>query len=589
MTGSLIFSSIVSAGLLLSSELHALSVTASVDTDQAALGDPVNLTVVINGEGTSLPDPILPDLSDFNVYSSGRNTSFSLQGGRSTSSQELNYTLVPRKTGTLIIGPVVVKDNRDMVSTDPIKITGLQSGSFPDVSRQGRRRPQTKTGQQRDDFFLEQAVDVRRPYVGQQVTLTFRFFQAENLWDQPTLEWPKYVGVTVEDLPPNTRSRQYIDGRLYQITEIKRALFPLASGSVTIESPKVTIKPDNFMSFDPFGLFDRGSRRSRPQVITTGPLHLDVRPLPANGKPASFSGAVGEYIIRILTDKDSVGVDEPVALRIILSGTGNIKSLPSLTTPELEDFRIYESGKTESVNQKGGRISGTKTFELALIPKTSGVFTIPSLDYSFFNPSLGKYETVATKPLEIVATGEGLTDVGGAPKNIIEAAGHSFGYIITDFPAKGKGFDISSSAWFWILQVLPVAGILTALAFRSHYRRLLGDRSYARRVSAGKRSRSIISAALVRKNAGDYVGFYENLHDAVLGYVADRLDLEKSGLTLEDLNTEVRIEPAVRERLAKFLENCQNARYSPGGFERNGVEAMLGNASELISTLKKSI
>ena len=589
MTGRRILAFFFLAFLLWSVDLYAITVTASVDTDQVELGDPINLNIVITGEGTSLPDPILPDLSDFSVYSSGRNTSFSLQGGRSTSSQEMNYTLVPKKTGRLIIGPVIVKNKQIMVSSEPIKINVLQPGTIPDNTSPNQSKSPAKSKKPREDFFIEQLVDVKRPYVGQQVTLTFRFYQAENLWDQPTLEWPNYVGVTVDDLPPNTRSRKYIDGKLYNITEIKRALFPLTSGKLSIDSPKITIKPDNFGSIDPFGFFDRNTRRSRAQVITTNPINLDVKPLPAKGKPANFAGAIGKYIIRVIADKDSVGVDEPIALKVILSGTGNVKSLPSLATPELPDFRVYESGKTESINQQGGKISGTKTFELALIPKTSGVFTIPPLEYSFFDPSRGKYETVKTKPIEIVASGEGLADVGGAPKNIIEAARHSFGYIITDFPEPRTPIDISTSVWFWFLQVIPVIGVLTAVGFRSHYRKILGDRSYARRITAGKRSRSIFKTALAKKDSGDYGGFYDNLYDAVLGFVADRLNLEKSGLTVDDLRSDERIETDTRQKLTEFLEGCHNARFSPGGFDKDGIESVLEKASELIAGLEKKI
>lgn len=587
MTGKRIIALLFPLSLLLPVNLYAITVTASVNTDDIELGEPISLNIIIAGQGVSIPDPILPDLSDFDVYSAGKNTSFSLQGGRSTSTRELSFTLVPKKTGRLIIGPVIVKNKKTMVSTEPIIINVRKPGAIPKDSRNKKRSSPRKTKNEQQDFFIEQFVDNKKPYVGQQVTLTFRFYQADNLWDQPTLEWPRYEGLTVEDLPPSTRSRKYINNKSYQVTEIKRALFPITSGEIIIESPKLTIKTDNFGMTDPFGFFNRGSRRNKPRIITTEAIRLKVRRLPMKGKPANFAGAVGKYIIRAVADKDSVGVDEPISLKVILSGTGEIKSLPALTVPEFPDFRVYESGKTESISQRGGKISGTKTFELALIPKTSGTYTIPSLEYSFFNPSRGKYETIRTKPIEIVASGEGLADVGGAPKNIIEAARYSFGYIITDYPERKSSVDLPVSVWFWMLQVVPVIGILTAFGFRSHYRKILGDRSYARRITAGKRSKAVFKAAIALKNAGDFGRFYERLNDAVLGYVSDRLDLEKSGLTVDELRKMELIEIDIRKELVRFLDDCQSARFSPSGFDNDGVERILHRGSELISRLEK--
>jgi hypothetical protein len=511
--------------------------------------------------------------------------------GEFTSKLELNYTLIPKKMGKLVIGPVVARDKNTMVSSDPISMTVTRPGT---VTRQpesdSRKRPRKK-GEKREDFFIEQSVDNRNPYVGQQVTLIFRFYQSVNLWDQPTLEWPEYVGITVEDLPPVKRSRKYIDGKLYQVTEIKRALFPLTSGAIRIESPRLTIKPDDFGGMmDPFNFFDRDFfRRGRPRVLTTRTVGLSVRPLPTRGRPESFDGAVGKYGIEARVDKDSVGVDEPITLRITLSGTGDIKSLSPLKLPEFEDFRVYESGQTESVNQKGGRISGSKTFELALIPRTSGSFTIPSLEYSFFNPSRGNYETISTQPVEILATGEGLADVGGAPKNIIEAAGQSFGYIITDFPQDRSNVDLFASGWFWILQTIPVFAVLGALLYRSRYRKLIGDRSYARRINAGKRSKKILRTALAEKKADDPKRFYGYLYDGVLGFVADRLDLEKAALTLDDIRIERRIREDVKGELLDFLEECQEMRFNPRGLNNAGADGMLEKANSVISDLQKII
>ncbi len=586
----LILSTLLSI-VLLAAQALALSVTASVDTDEIELGDPINLSITIAGRGGSLPDPILPDLSDFDVYSSGRNQSISIVNGAFSSSLDINYTLVAKKTGNLIIGPVVVKDEKEMVASDPIKITVKKPGALQKRPQAERKSTTRKDQKQRDEFFIEQTIDKTRPYVGEQVTVSFKFYQAVNLWDQPTMEWPDYAGFTVEDLPPNSRSYRNVNGKRYLVTEIKRALFPITAGKVTLDTPRLTIKPDDLASMrDPFSLFDRGFfKRGRPRVLTAKRITLNVKSLPQNRKPADFSGAVGVYKIRAQVDKDFVGVDEPITLKVTLSGTGNIKSLPPVQIPELSDFRVYESGKTVSINNKGRVVSGSKTFEQAIIPRTSGVFTIPSLEYSFFDPVKSAYRSIKTRPIQITATGEGLVDVGGAPKNIIDASKKSFAYIFTEFPKPVKTIDLSSRLWFWLLQGIPVIGVIAAIAVRSHYRKLLGDRSYARRATAAKRSKSILKSARAKKKSEDYSGFCGDLYDAVTGFIADRLDLEKSGLILDDLYASEYISADIKRDLTGFIEKCQTARFTPSGFDALTADDLLSEASDLMRRLEKTI
>jgi hypothetical protein len=585
--------------LSLFSSSVALEIKASVDKQEIGVGDPVTLHVIITGRGGTLPEPTMPDLSGFEVYSSGRSQNISIINGAFTSSLDLNYVLVPKKVGEVIIGPIVVRDGSGMAATDPIKINVTQQAQpsqAPGGSSQAQRAPQPsrQPPQQSGDFFIDQAVDKTNPYIGEQLTLTFRFYQAVNLWDQPTLEWPKYSGVTVEDLTANHRYYEVVRGRRYLVTEIKRALFPISDGSVTIETPTLTIKADDFgVAFDPFGFFDRDLReafkRGQPKALTTRPITLNVRPLPENGRPADFTGAVGKYSISAQVDKDSVGVDEPITLKLVLSGTGNIRSVPPIKLPDLPDFRIYDSGNTESMSNANNIISGTKTFEQAIIPKTSGIFTIPAISFSYFDPTRGAYRTESTSPILITATGEGLADVGGAPKNIIGAGKLSLGYIVTDFPENRKPVDLSRNFLFWFLQIVPAAAIVATVVHRSRTKRLLSDRGYARRTGASRRSRALFRKAATMKVKGDIAGFYGLLHDAVMGYVADKFNLEKSGMTIDQVRENVSIPENLRSELTSFLENCETARFAPGGTSPGNADGLLDRAGVLVGRLEKEI
>jgi hypothetical protein len=597
MTGRRTFIISILFLLLIIGNSYAITLTASVDKQEVALGEQITLRVNVVSQSGSVSDPTLPDLSAFEVYSAGRSQNIAINNGVMAASLNITYILVPKKPGDFIIGPLVLRDQTGMSSTEPIKIKvkpQQSSGSVTPTQPGQAPAKNIQSPQKGGDFFIDQVVDKSNPYVGEQVTLTFRFYQALNLWGQPTLEWPKYSGFTIEDLQPNARYYQVVNGRRYLVTEIKRALFPISAGKVKIDSPELTIKPDDFgMAFDPFSFFDRDMRdlfkRGEPKVLTTDPVYLNVRPLPDAGRPTDFDGAVGNYAIRMSIDKDSVGVDEPITMNVVLSGTGNIRSLPALKFPELSDFRIYDSGSTESVSNTGAQISGAKTYEQAVIPKTSGIFTIPPLAFSYFDAASGQYKTLSTKAQKITATGEGLADVGGAPKNIIGSGKLSLGYIITDFPKKHSQFDLAGSFWFWLLQAIPLGGLVAAVVYRIKLQKMLGDQGYARRAGAGKRLKSIFKTAVALKAKGDIAGFYAALYDAVLGYVADRLNLSKAGMTLDELRENASIPDEIKTEIVAFLESCQTARFAPRGLESNHAENLLSQAGDLIVRLERAV
>jgi hypothetical protein len=551
MTGRII-TICIAISLSAAAPAPGLSISSSVDKNEVALGDPITLSVLVSGEGGSTPDPVLPDLSDFDVYSSGKNTSITFENGKFSSTLEMSYVLVPKKIGSLTIGPLAVKQKNQTVRSDPIHIEVTKPGQIGSGTPSQRKTQRTTTPNRTENFFIEQTVDKRRPYVGEQVILTFRFYTAERLWKRPDLEWPELNGFIIEDLPP------------------VRALFPITSGEIVIDPSRLVIREDLFDSFmDPFNMFRRGRRavRSRgPQVLTTDPIKLTVRQLPSRGRPADFSGAVGQYNIKVSVDKDSVGVDEPITMKVTLSGKGNIKSLPAIAIPEMRDFRVYESGKTESISNSGGEVSGSKTFEQAVIPVTSGNFQIPSIEFSFFNPARGRYQTVSTKPIDILASGEVLVDIAGTPKNLIGSRPE-------------RTFDLYNSFWFWIIQLVPVFGTTAALFYRLRKKKMLGDHAYARRMSAGKKSRIAFKTALRKKESGDTEGFYGDMYTSLVGLIADRLNLEKSALTVDDIKEIDKIDRQTMTDLTKFLENCLDARFAPGANSSAGMEETAKKAS----------
>ncbi|NLI15532.1 MAG: protein BatD [candidate division Zixibacteria bacterium] len=573
-----------------------IDLSASVDRTSIGLGESVSLTIRLSGGLRSLPKPTMPDLSDFDVYSSGTSSSLVMGTGGITNQASYSYVLVPRKVGVFTIQPITVNINGKTYSTQPIQITVSQSApNQPAQQAPTQKAPQSKQAASGEIFFIEQTVDNPNPYVGQQVIMTFSFYQAQDLFQQPSLQWPNYNGFWVEDLPPNRTYTTIIGNRRYRVTEIKRALFPTVSGKLTIEPAVVTIPADAFSGFfdDPFGFFGRRSRPTQEQVLRSQRINLDVKPLPNSGKPADFSGAVGKFNLKVTFDKNDIEVDQPVSLKAVLSGAGNIKNLPSIDIPKLDNFRLYDSGSNENISKSNYIVSGSKEYEWVLIPTAPGEYELPEISFSYFDPGAQQYKVLSQRPGKVrvkPSSSPVSSSPGAIAKNIIPAAKSSLNYIVTDLSKSKISRPLYDNDLVWALQLLPI-GWLVFLAIKiNRRRRLEGDIAYARRKSASKAARKALQAA--RDGLGNPKQFFGLLYSGVVGFISDKLNVSASGLTNEDmirlLKQTGKCDDIIDE-FAGFLHDCDAGRFSPVEPKAEKMKADYERAEQLLSALDRSL
>ncbi len=584
--------------MLILSSAHSqdISISANVDRTEIELGGSFELSISLSGPVRSIPKPTLPDLSDFDVYSSGTSSNISIIPGAISYQTEHSYTLVPRRVGTFIIQPAKVRIKGKEYSTQPIQVKVVPPSQKKQAvpPRSGSRIPSSRQPGQASDFFIEQVVDIKKPYVGQQVTLIFRFYRSRNLFEQPTVSWPDYKGFWVEDLPPQKSYNEYIGGRAYMVTEIRRALFPTVSGRLEIEPTVLTIPPDAFgglFSHDPFNFFSRRKRSTfSEKVLRTDKIVLDVKPLPGKNKPANFSGAVGAFKFRIALDKDTVEVDQPITLKAVLSGTGNIKKLPGIEIPPLENFRLYDSGSNENISKKNYKVSGSKSFEWVLIPITPGKYDIPELSFSYFDPWSRKYKTLARKPASIYIKPSSAASLSPAdrPVNVIPAARTSLNYILTDLSTDVQRQPLYKNRLAWVIQVLPIIWLVYLSVYVNRRKKLEGDIAYARRKRATKAARK----ALQKTKMATPEEFFSHIYNGLIGFVSDKLNLNASGLTkmqiIELLKKAGKCD-AILDDFSEFLSQCDAGRFSPGKPTDDQMKEIYAKAERLLSELDRRL
>ena len=606
---------LVSALLFLASPSYAadISVTARVDKHQVTLDDTLTLTVIVEGETRSLPAPEIPPISGFRTYSSSRSQNISIVNGEIFASVTFRYILVPQSIGKVTIPSIQVVHHGRSYETNPISVEIVQattSPSFPAVTPQ----PAPSSTQTTEPppggtkkLFIQTYVDKLRPYVNEQVTLTFAFYRAVDLFENPEYEAPATVGFWSEDMPPQKQYLKTIDGRTYQVTEIKTALFPTTAGELTIGPArlKVTLReePQDWLSQNPFDVFrqDPFAVFSRGKTITlsTQPITLSAEPLPEQEKPENFKGDVGEYSLSVKADKTELEVNQPMTLILEVSGKGNIKTItiPSVKLPQ--GFKEYEGGGSEDITKEDYLVQGKKIFEKILVPTLPGDYTVSPVEYIYFNAKKQKYETAHSEPIVIKAKPspkqqESLVGVtaGVPPKTEIRQLGEDIRFIKTEVPVLE---DQQALPWehpfFWWVHSLPwlVLGLL--FSWQRHREKLSQDIYYARQQKAQGLARKRLRLARSRLNAKDGMGFYTEVQKALLSFLSDRLRIATTSLTFDEIIKELLdrgIEEKVLLQFRALLEECDRARFAPFQLEPSQMEKRLSEAESLIIQLQRA-
>ncbi len=434
------------------SNLYAqeLKITASVSSDKISVSEQLTLTISVEGQTGRSPGLTLPALPDFDVYSSGTSQNVSIINGRISSVFENNYVLVPKREGQLLIPSFEINYKNKKYTTTPISI---------EVTAAPREVAAPAQKLKAESFRIEQAFDKNTCYTGEPVYYTFSFFADRGLSRNPGLTLPDFGGVLKEDLPPPRHYNTSVAGKNYFVTEVKLVIFPVKSGAYGF-SPAALEIADAFFpgAFNDDFFADFFGRRSRRKILKTETLSLQVKNLPAAGRPENYKGDIGSFKITAETDKKNAKVGEAVNLVVEIKGEGNISSITCPVFPEFVNFRHYEVISSQNVEKEDYKITGSKKFQTVLVPRVSGTLKIPGIEYSFFDPVKKKYEKVKTKEISIeVAPSSSTPAAKQYPMKLKEVSRDIRHIAGVSGLKKGQGII---SDFFWLCQAVPLGVFL---------------------------------------------------------------------------------------------------------------------------------
>ncbi|MBN2246695.1 MAG: protein BatD, partial [Candidatus Aminicenantes bacterium] len=420
-------------------------------------------------------------------------------------------------------------------------------------------------------------------------------------------ELPDLLGFWIEDyeLPPRPVTREeVVGGKRYLVAEIKKsALFPTAAGERTIDPLEIECEVrvrdrstrDIFDRFFDDDFFSSPFGRTVQAKIASEPVKINVSPLPNEGRPPDFSGAVGRFKLESSLDKEQVTANEALSIKIKISGTGNIKMLPEPEIAFPREFETYDPKVELRVNRKGNAISGSKEYEYVLIPRRGGEFRIPSFSFSYFDPDAGIYKTLETPEYTLtVAAGDGSAAQvpAGLSRRNIEYIGKDIRFIkpaSPDFHRIGSYFY--RSFWFIFLIALGILALAGAGIYRQRINRMAENIAYARSLKAQKAAKQRLSRARKLMTEKKQTEFYAELSQALLGFVADKLNLPTAGLMTDEIREKLAewgVETSIISELLDCLGACDFYRFAPAENIQTEMETHYQKAKEAIIKLDKA-
>lgn len=557
-------------------------------------------------------EPRLPALDGFSILAGpfrSQQSSTQIVNGNVSSSSTLvfTYTLIAEKEGEYKIPGATANIEGADYTSNPITIKVLpadkaaatQRNSSSQQSRRQMRDASEPTNIQADDLFMTATLNKTKVYEQEAVLLTFKVYSAVNLTSLNG-KIPDLKGFQIQEveLPQNKEwNLEHYKGRNYRtILWQQYVLFPQQSGEIEIPSAVFEgVVAVQTRSYDPFDFFGGASIMEVKKELRTPKLKLNVQKLP-DGKPADFSGAVGNFKLSSSLSANEVKANEAVTLRLVVSGTGNMKLIK---TPEVsfpEDFEIYDPKVDNKISLRTDGFSGNKIIEYLFIPRYGGEYTIPAVRFSYFDIATKQYKTLESESYTLKVekgkeTGTG-TVAAYVSKEELKMLGQDIRYIKrgnTNTIKRGDHLFASTTYWLWY--IIPLLAFIAYIIICHKQMKENANIAAMRTKKANKVAvkRLKVAKKLLKENRKNE--FYDEILKTLWGYMSDKLSIPVSQLSKENIAAEL-AEKGVNETLVKELHDVLNegefARYAPGDAGA-AMDKVYNMAIEIISKMENSI
>lgn len=570
--------------------------------DVAYVETPFQLIYSVNAAAKDLQ---APDFQFFEILAGpfeSRSSYTQIINGKKSSATNLSYTLtlMPSKTGTFKIpGASIVVDGEKIYSNDlTIKVENAENNA----QKQNEGGTVTGGGTQRvtsESIFVRTIVSKTNIYEQEAISVTYKLYTLLDVAQFTGAKLPDFNGFLKQDIEQSQNkqlSAETYKGRSYGTVVLYQAvLFPQHTGEIEIGKASFTAllrlqnKAQVRSIFDDF--FD--SYTNVEKTLTAPAVTVKVSELPLAGKPATFSGAVGNFNLTSTLSSGNLKTNQAATIKVVISGNGNMKLLKNPEIKFPDGFEVYDPKVDNKFSSGSGGVSGTKTIEYMFIPRRSGKFDIPSAELSYFDLNNKTYRTLRTPAYKInVTKGEGGEAVveNFTGKEDVTPLAKDIRYLFTG----SVKLQPESRPWFgtlpfWMLFLIPliIAAILF-IYFRKHVKEN-ADLAFVKTKKANKVAQKRLRLALKFLEEGKKNQFYEEVMKAVWTYLSDKLVIPVAELNKDNIRLKMNekgMEKEVTDNFTNILNTCEYASYAPDS-GRQEMGNLYGETVDAISRMEE--
>ncbi len=581
---------------------------------QVILGKPFQLTYSVNQRAKDLRAPEFVDFDYIAGPYTSQSSSTSFVNGKRTSSFTLTYTytLMANKEGTFTIPPATIKVDGDQYTSNGVRITVLPPDQPTNTSVASKQHNNASTSSQQretnnasaENIFMRTLVSKSKVHEQEVILLTYKLYFAGVDVAQFTnnTRLPEFKGFLKQELEIGEiqTELEHYNGRNYQTAVIYRTLlFPQRSGDIVIDPAqfeailRVQNRAQVRSIFDDF--FNSYTTVAKP--LTSPSVTIHVSELPA-GKPASFSGGVGQFSINSRISNTELQANEAVTLTLSIQGAGNMKLLKTPSVDWPKGFEVYDPKVTNNYKNSVTGVSGIKTIEYLAIPRAGGTYTIPPIDFAYYDTQADTYKVLSTPEYTLniarSANEESNTAVVNnfVQKENIQQLGSDIRYIYTNnqpkFIAQSPTFAFGSLI-FWLWYAVPsLFAAILFIIFRKQIKEN-ADITRVRYKKANKVAQRRLKAAekLLIENKKE--AFYEEIERAAWTYLSDRLSIPTAQLNKENIAqilSNKGVPQTVIDELHRVLTTAEFARYAPTS--DHAMQDMYNDTTNIINQLENA-
>ena len=585
---------------------------------QVAVGEQFRLTYTINTQDVSgfragrLPE----ELEVLMGPSQSSQSSFQMINGHTSSSSSITYTYIvcASKNGTYTIPPAQISVGGKVIRSNSlrIKVSGTaQSGNSHHSGNQSQ--PEIRDAGSRisgSDLFIKVSADKKRIHEQEPVLLTYTLYTLVGITSLRG-DMPDMKGFHSQEIPlpkEKTFHVEMLNGRPYKACKWQQWLvYPQMTGKMQI--PSITFEGiviQQNRDIDPFEAFFNGGSGyvEVKKKIVAPSLTLQVDPLPT--RPANFSGGVGKFQITAQLDKQEVKANDPISLRVIVSGTGNMKLIKQPTVIFPKDFDTYDAKITDKTKNTLNGVEGSMVYDFMAVPRHQGTYDIPAVEFTYYDTKADAYRTIKSEAFKLnVTKGSGSTAVSSYSEDV-EQLNKDIRYIKTGNAdiRDNNDFFFGSLAYWIILALLVVAFVSLFIIFRQ---RAIDNANIGK--MRGKKANKVatkrlrLANELMKNNRAN--DFYDEVLKALWGYVGDKLNMPVENLSRENIQQRLGERDIDTDTIAKFIsaiDECEFCRYAPGDPAGNmsktfeaamtaimNIEEMMKNKKKNTSTVARSL